>query len=119
ADAVPVDWTSTGRIVFRTTQPPVGLWSVSPVGGEPEPLLASQLAFYLPAAASVSPDGMALAHFFFGQDGLFKIWISSPPGATSKAYEPAPFASRVFANAPALKFSPDGKQILLIRNAGN
>ena len=53
-----------------------------------------------------------------GDDGVAGIWISSPPGAAPKLYEPAPFASRTVFNAPTVKFSPDGKQILLIRNAG-
>jgi len=118
ANAVPVDWTSTSRIVFRSTQSPAGLWSVSPVGGEPEPLLAFEAAVPLPAAdASVSRDGKAIAYLHRGQNGRMSIWISSPSGATSKPYEPAPFASSIIANVPTLKFSPDGKQILLIRNA--
>jgi serine/threonine protein kinase len=37
-DAIPINWTSAGRIVFRSTQSPAGLWSVLPVGGEPQSL---------------------------------------------------------------------------------
>src|SRR5262249_9854738 len=39
-DAIPIDWTATGRIVFRSAEAPAGLWSVSPVGGEPQLLQA-------------------------------------------------------------------------------
>jgi serine/threonine protein kinase len=114
--AIPIDWTSTGRIVFRSPRKPAGLWSVSPVGGEPEPLLAMQDASET-ATASVSPDGSAVASFRAGGDGVMTVWISSPAGAAQKPYAPAPFAARTIHNAPRLKFSPDGKQLLLIRNS--
>ena len=39
-DAFPIAWTSAGRIVFGSNKAPAGLWSVSPVGGEPEPFQA-------------------------------------------------------------------------------
>jgi Tol biopolymer transport system component len=113
--AFPIDWTSAGRIVFRSTQAPAGLWSVSPVGGEPEPLQAIGNT----TAASVSRDGTALAWLHRGDDGVSSIWSSSPPGAAPKPYEPAPFASRTVFNQPVLKFSPDGKQILLFANLDN
>ena len=114
--ATPIDWTSTGRIVFLSSQEPAGLWSVSPVGGEPEPLLA--MAKGMDAySASVSRDGTAVAWLHQGDDGMFGVWISSPPGSAPKPYEPAPFASRDLHNGPKLEFSPDGKQILLLRNA--
>jgi Tol biopolymer transport system component len=112
--ATPVEWTSGGKIVFLSTQEPAGLWSVSPVGGEPEPLQAIDWPF----VASVSRDGMAVASLRNGDDGVYGIWLSSPPGATLKRYEPAPFAQRGLANRPTLKFSPDGRQILLIRSRG-
>jgi Tol biopolymer transport system component len=116
--AIPLDWTAAGRIVFYSPQAPMGLWSVSPVGGQPEPLLAMAAAVDRPLSASVSRDGKALAWLHRGDEGLFNVWISSPPGAAPKPYDPAPFASRIAANAPTMKFSPDGKQILMIRNAG-
>ena len=119
--ALPIDWTSAGRIVFHSSQAPAGLWSISPVGGEPEPLQGldrSGVGRRLrPRAASVSRDGTALA-WYGGDDGVSRIWISSPPGSAPKPYQPAPFASRDAFNSPTLKFSPDGTQLLLIRNAG-
>jgi len=110
-NAAPIDWTTSGRIVFLSSRSPGGLWSVSPVGGEPEPLLAANLM-----SASVSRDGNAAAIFQRGNDGLSTVFISSPPGTPLKPYTPAPFASRTVFNNPNLKFSPDGKQILLIRD---
>ena len=117
--AGPIVWTSAGRIVFQSTQAPAGLWSVSPVGGEPEPLQAIERETNAASVASVSQDGTALAWLHRGDDGVFGIWVSSPPGAAPKPYEPAPFASRAVFNIPTVKFSPDGKQILLIRNSPN
>lgn len=116
--ALPVGWTSAGRIVFRSTHKPFGLWSVSPVGGEPELLLALAAEDFDAAASfSVSPDGSAIALLHKGDDGVYGVWISSPPGAPLRKYDPAPFASRGFVNMPTAGFSPDGKQILLFRNA--
>ncbi len=110
----PIQWTSTGRIVFWSSKAPEGLWSVSPVGGEPEPLQASYTS-----VASVSRDGSAVALFRYGADRIASVWVSSPPGSEPKPYKPAPFASKDGYNTPTLKFSPDGKQILLIRNNGS
>ena len=120
AEAIPISWTATGRIVFRSTQAPAGLWSVSPVGGEPQPFQAIDgLVGPIPEAstASVSADGSTLAWLRRGDDGLIGLWISSPPGAAPKRYEPAPFADRFSAGIPRVKFSPDGTQILLLRGA--
>ena len=120
-NAIPIAWTATGRIVFQSTEPPAGLWSVSPVGGEPQPFQTMDASIG-PAAeastASVSRDGSALAWLHRGDDGLVGLWISSPPGSAPKRYEPAPFAARLSVSSPTVKFSPDGTQILLVRDAG-
>jgi len=119
--ATPIDWTATGRIVFRSAQAPAGLWSVSPVGGEPQPFQTIEASIG-PATeastASVSRDGSALAWLHRGDDGLVGLWISSPPGSAPKRYEPAPFAARFSVSSPTVKFSPDGTQILVLRDAG-
>jgi Tol biopolymer transport system component/predicted Ser/Thr protein kinase len=115
--AVPVQWTSASKIVFYTARAPGGLWSVSPVGGEPEPLLALNNGDEA-LAGSVSPDGSAVAVPRTPDGGLFGVWISAPAGAPLKPYEPAPFAAPSVFNSPTVRFSPDGKQMLLFRNAG-
>jgi serine/threonine protein kinase/Tol biopolymer transport system component len=107
--ANPIQWTSAGRIIFSTTGAPAGLWSISPVGGEPVPLLdLSQVDFQ---RAAVSRDGNAAA-FAGTTDGVFGLWISSPPGAPPTRYEPAPFAGSGTA-IRNLAFSPNQSQILL------
>ena len=114
-DAFPIAWTSAGRIVFGSNKAPAGLWSVSPVGGEPEPFQAIDRF----AAVSVSRDGMAVASLRKGDDGVWGIWLNSPPGVAPKPYQPAPFASRNIFNRPTVKFSPDGKQVILIWSPNN
>jgi Tol biopolymer transport system component len=118
SDAGPIAWTSAGRIVFYATRMPRGLWSVSPVGGEPEPMLAFSGTDGA-ASASMARDGSAVALLHRTDDGTISLWISSPPGAALKKYEPAPFASHTIANNPSTGFSPDGKQILLFWNRGS
>jgi Tol biopolymer transport system component/DNA-binding winged helix-turn-helix (wHTH) protein len=111
----PIAWTSGGRIVFQSSRPPRGLWTISPVGGEAEPLLG------LDADARdthVSGDGSVVAHYGPDKDGLVGVLISSPAGSPAKPYAPAPFATRMNLNTPTVRFSPDGKQILLMRRAG-
>jgi eukaryotic-like serine/threonine-protein kinase len=118
-DAIPVGWTSAGRIVFTSSQAPAGFWSVSPVGGEPVPLLAHELAGGDYSRSAVSRDGTALALLYRDDDGAWDIGISSPPGAAPRPYQPAPFASHRFWDHPMVKFSPNGKQILLFWNPHN
>ncbi len=110
--AVPRAWTSAGRIVFR--RQPGRLWSISPVGGEPEPFFTLDAPMHPPAFSS---DGSVVAFLHQDEDGV-SLWTSSPPGAPWKRYLPAPFASRAWFNIPWVQFSRDGKQILLMRHAG-
>ena len=116
-----VEWTAAGQIVFASSAP-LGLWTVSPVGGEPEPW-ATESAFAgdlrpVLARPSVSRDGGVFAGLFSAADGVIGVATISPPRSRPKRYEPAPFASRALFNVASVKFSPDGRQILLVRNAG-
>jgi hypothetical protein len=115
AAAVPVAWTTTGRIVFRTTAAPAGLWSVSQTGGQPEPLFALDVREER-LSAGVSFDGGVIA-YLGEQDGTFGLWVSAPAGSPPTRYAPAPFESDELYNTPTVRFSPDGAQLLLLRNA--
>jgi Tol biopolymer transport system component len=44
------------------------------------------------------------------------VWISSPPGAAPKQYQPAPFETPLDGVGNSLHFSPDGASLLLIAN---
>ena len=70
----------SSRIYFVNN---AGVWSVSRVGGEPEQVLKGYFA-----AAALSPDGKAMILWLtVGKPDTDepKLWISSPPGAPSRA----------------------------------
>ncbi len=109
---LPVAWTKAGRVVFRSPKEPAGLWSVSPVGGEPEPLLAVRGL----GSADVSRDGSAVAYYEPDKNGNYNVMLSAPAGSPATPYAPAPFVTKAAFNGYQVKFSPDRKQILLLRN---
>jgi len=108
--AEPVAWApDSKRVIFRSSHQPAGLWSVSVVGGEPESFMPTEGI----GALAVSPDLRSVAVMRRGDDGVYTVWISSPPGAAPRKYLPSPMATRAVYNATNLRFSPDGKSILL------
>jgi DNA-binding winged helix-turn-helix (wHTH) protein/Tol biopolymer transport system component len=114
-------WTTGGKILFWQQG---GLWSVSPVGAPPElvvPLDGPRLGAYpVPMRmAHVTRDGATMAMVARGEDGVFGVWTATPPSAKLERYEPAPFAARTVYQAPFLRFSPDGNQLLLFWYAGD
>ena len=91
------------------------LWSVAAVGGEPREVLKQPVI----DAATLSPDGKTLALWrAYKEDGktYTSVWISSPPGAPPRKYQPAPFLASSFLGPTSLRFSPDGKRIALATN---
>jgi Tol biopolymer transport system component len=114
-----VQWTAAGKIVFFAAQ---RHWSISPVGGEPEPWAAvtwdtGRGKLQAVGLGSVSRDAAAMGSLYRGEDGVITLWTARPDTAL-KPYEPAAFASRSIINTPVVRFSPDGRQILLFRNTG-
>ena len=109
-------WTTDGKIVFTKARQQT--WSVSPVGGEPEPFASTATSdMTLVRTGSISRDGAALAALVRGANGMYGLWAASPTSALNP-YEPDPFASQSSFNVPFVTFSPDGKQILLLQNTG-
>ena len=106
----PVAWApDSKRVIIRSTRKPAGLWSVSVVGGEPESFMATEGS----RALAVSPDLRSVAVMRQGDDGVYAVWISSPPDAAPRKYLPNPMATRAVYNTTNLRFSPDGKSILM------
>ena len=113
-----VEWTTAGRIIFVS---PGQVWSVSPVGGEPEPFgmdIGAKGATLVFSAPSVTRDGTALAGVFRGGDGVVNIWTAASSHAALEPYKPSPFAARTFFTGINVKFSPDGRQLLLFQDIG-
>lgn len=114
--ASPLAWAPDGkRLLLNIDRDPRAIWSVATVGGDPEVAVPNIPSSRL---TSVSPDNQAIAYFYPASDGRYGVWISSPPTAAPKRYLPDPFASSDIFNVPKLKFSPDGKKILLNMNGG-
>jgi serine/threonine protein kinase len=118
-DVRAVGWSSDRNhlVVVESTgnqQPPYGkLYAVPTVGGD--------LDFIMDAncfACDISPDGKAFADLSMASKPgeMYSVVISDPLGSPFRAYTPAPFASKELFNGPQLAFSPNGKQILLIRS---
>jgi serine/threonine protein kinase/Tol biopolymer transport system component len=126
----PVAWSPDSRRVFllKDEQKPA-LWSVATVGGDPEMFMSlpdvnayaadpSAILFELErrsGSVAISPDNQSVAVLM--TPGL-RVGISSPPGAPLKIYGPAPYETKATFNEPRLRFSPDGRQLLLALNAG-
>jgi serine/threonine protein kinase len=90
------------------------LWAVAVVGGDPREVLSFQSPALL--AATLSPDGKTLAFWGVYVEGgkrYRSLFISSPPGAPPRKYQPAPFRSEGAMIPNYLRFSPDGSQIVL------
>jgi Tol biopolymer transport system component len=112
--ARPFAWTPDGqRILFLSGQKPEGVWSIAAAGGDPEPLLEVRAPWEVGNTLTVSPDFKAIALLHRGDDGRYGVWVSAPPGSALKKYSPEPFATRDVYNWPVLRFSPDGKRLLL------
>ena len=91
------------------------LSSVPVVGGQPREVMR----FHEPdqiLAATLSPDGKTLAFWrIYIENGrrCRSVFISSPPGAPPREYQPAPFRSTGAYIPNFLRFSPDGSHIIL------
>jgi len=81
-----------------------GVWSVSAVGGVPEPVLANAVA------AALSPDGRTLAFLRdAGAEGAaaLHLWMASPVKSEPHRYTRGGFERDVFSDG-TLRFAPDG-----------
>lgn len=91
------------------------LAGVAVVGGEPREVLSFHAPDHL-MAATLSPDGKTLAFWQVYVEGGKRyrgVFISSPPGAPPRKYQPAPFRSAGAYIPNFLRFSPDGSRIVL------
>jgi eukaryotic-like serine/threonine-protein kinase len=107
-------WSPDGTRLFFVARD--GIFSVSRAGGGQQQLMKGSFA-----AAALSPDGRTLIAWLIRQGdearALPKLWISSPPGATPRPYEPVPWTRIGSAQPIYLRFSPDGRQIAVSETA--
>jgi Tol biopolymer transport system component len=109
-------WSPDSSLLYYVVQAGGGeVWAISPAGGQPSRILAGGLS-----AASISPDGKALAIWQAHSEGSrlrAGVQISSPLGSPPRDYKPAPFDKTEISPGNRIAFSPDGASILL--TAGN
>ena len=107
-------WSADSAVVYCINREGRGeLWGVSPSGGHAAKILEDL------RAADISPDGKTLAIWRATEaSGSVKssLWISSPVGAAPRPYQPAPFGIPLESAGNVVRFSPDGKSLLLIAN---
>ena len=102
-------WAPDGTRLYYVSlfQDRLGLYSISALGGEPDPVMGNV------SRAAISPDGQTLALWRGeGNDyaGVFAMWLSSPPGNPAVRYTREPFGSQKFIEG-TIHFSPDGSTI--------
>jgi Tol biopolymer transport system component/tRNA A-37 threonylcarbamoyl transferase component Bud32 len=107
-------WSPDSSRVYFTAEG--GIWSVSRGGGEKQLVLKGN--YY---CATLSPDGKTMAMWLTVGDPDKtepKVWISSPPGNSPHKYEPVVFEMEGSFTPVYMRFSPDGKQILVSLTQG-
>ncbi len=119
--AYPVGWSpDSKRVLFVTIEEPRALWSIAVVGGEPQQLflLPKSARNVTPSSIAVSPDNKTAAFLSAPENGTVGVSTIALPGGTPTRYSVEPFAAKTVYNTPTLRFSPDGKQLLLLVNRG-
>jgi len=67
------------------------------------------------ATVAVSPDGKAGVAYCNEKDNPWDIYISDPIGSPLRRYPDSHVSAHGISNFPKMRFSPNGKQLLLIR----
>lgn len=119
---LPLGWSpDSTHIFYMLLTPgtaPNQLLSVATVGGEADLLwtMSAGAGFGFESRPAVSPDGKAAVVLYQEKgNNFFDAYISEPIGSPLRRYPESQVSSHKIFNSPQLKFSPDGKQLLLIR----
>ncbi len=116
--AYPLGWSpDSKRVLFRTADAP-GIWSIATAGGEPQLLLSLPKSTIETDAVTVSTDNKVAAFLARSDDATWGVFTVALPGGTPVKYAVEPYVTKVIYNVPSLRFSPDGRQILLVVNRG-
>ena len=103
-------WTAKDRVLLATSKErrllgeSAALWSVSALGGEPEPVMD------MPAGTTnliaLTQDGDTVAALRLDENRVWGIWTGALSSGTLQRYEPAPVESPLLVNNPTLAFFP-------------
>ncbi len=115
--ARPLGWSlDSSHIFYLQITPGVltgTIFSIASVGGEPEAL------WTLPAKnegiVAISPDGKAGALYCLNIIDPCDMEVSDPIGSPPRVYPDSHVKANNIFGVPQMKFSPDGKKLLLIR----
>jgi Tol biopolymer transport system component len=102
-----------GKVYFLTRGE---VWSVVRVGGEAQPVFPETAEQGHVYAAGISPDGKTLAMWRTTRatgEARSSLWLSSPPGAAVRKYEPSPFEAIGAFSPVVLGWAPDGAKLLV------
>ncbi len=116
----PIGWLpDSSRILYQQAwmaDDPDQVLSVSTVGGEPDVLWTlSNMNQGLFATVAVSPDGNAGVAYYQEKNNPTDLYISDPIGSPLRRYPDSHVSAHGTSNFPKMRFSPNGKQLLLIR----
>jgi Tol biopolymer transport system component len=119
----PLGWSpDSSHILYlqTVTNGDARIFSIATVGGEPDLLWTLPKGIWLQDVLgantlALSPDGKAGVVLCKGDDDLYDLYISDPIGSPLHRYPSSQVASHAVNNTPRMKFSSDGKQLLLIR----
>jgi eukaryotic-like serine/threonine-protein kinase len=115
---IPLGWSNDrSHIVFAKQpnffEPVFRIYSVAIVGGTAE-FVMDHRRMQCCRAATLSPDGKALVSLWKEDSGTFRLYISDPLGTEPRPYLPDRFATESGDTWPAVRFSPDGKNLMFI-----
>jgi len=114
--ARPLGWSpNSSHILYLqtvTSGKPDTVLSIGAVGGEPDLLWTPPEATYVLA---LSPDGKAGVLLTKGADNIWDVYFSDPVGSPLRRYPSSQMSSHAIFNSPQMGFSPDGKQLLVLR----
>jgi Tol biopolymer transport system component len=113
----PLGWSpDSSHVFYLQTSPgddPDKVFSAGTVGGEPDLLWTLPKTWQ--SVVAVSPDGKSGVVLAQDTDKTWDAFISDPIGSPLRRYPASQASAHALFNSPQMQFSPNGRQLLLIR----